>query len=428
MKKYQWTVNTVFDTRGSKGIGDKLMFSRIPEYYYTKFGKPARFLTDDTKKIYEHIPHIEIVTEILPTDIICPLSKIKHAPAAVGSVLFSIMNYHIAEFEDKNVKPKFCTPTEVAVKPKTICFSNSNNPSCPSHRRTFIEPEVLLSVITILEGWSIIQIGGTADPKVNHLSVIDKRGLSIEDTLDVMKGCTHFLGVNSGMMHLANCLDSLKKIIYVHEPVTLPIGVYADDFQENRWLYNDNTFVGKTAMLNVQNILEFFAVLNKKEDSKPLRVVLGCGTKTKEGWLNVDIRDLPCVDKVANMTDLSFLKDASVTEIYMEDSLEHLCMEDVRTTLGECHRVLVKGGWLCIKVPDARKHCQLLVSGKWDFEKFNYQFFGGQDYEHNQHRASFDENYFRELFKDMFLIDKVKHIKTPTTFNLQVIARKIESK
>jgi len=421
-----WNENTVFDIRSAIGIGDELMFTRISEYYFADFGKPARFLTADRFGFFKALLHTEIVTEVLDTDQVHDLWSAERYET--GTVLFDVMNSFIHNFEDNNIRPKFSTSTEIEPKDKTICFHNSNNCRSPEYRQTSIEPEVLLSVVTMLDGWTIIQVGGASDPAVKHPSVIDKRGLSMADTLDVMKGCTHFLGVNSGMMHLANCLDSLEKIIYVHNPVQLPIDYYKDDFRLNRWLYNDNTFVGKIAMLNVQNILAFFAVLNKKEDDKPLRVHLGCGTNIKEGWLNVDIRDLPSVDIVADMTDSSFLSDESVVEIYMEDSLEHLCMKDVRTTLSECHRVLVKGGWLCIRVPDARKHCQLLVSGKWDFEKFNFQFFGGQEHEHNQHKSSFDENYFIELFEGSFLIDKVDHIQTPSTFNLQVIARKVVRK
>jgi predicted SAM-dependent methyltransferase len=82
----------------------------------------------------------------------------------------------------------------------------------------------------------------------------------------------------------------------------------------------------------------------------PLRLHIGAGRARLEGWLNVDIQDLPGVDVVADVTrGLDF---SGVEAIYAEHFLEHLRIDQALAFLGECHRVLAADGWLRLSTPN----------------------------------------------------------------------------
>ena len=94
-----------------------------------------------------------------------------------------------------------------------------------------------------------------------------------------------------------------------------------------------------------------------------------------EGFTNVDIRDLPGVDIVHDITNLPMFEDASVDEIRVSHAIEHLSPDKIMNALQEWYRILKPGGLLRIYCPDAHKLTQDYVSGRIDCEKFSYQLF-----------------------------------------------------
>ena len=82
------------------------------------------------------------------------------------------------------------------------------------------------------------------------------------------------------------------------------------------------------------------------------RLNLGCSNQILEGWVNVDCRQLPGVDRVVDLdaTPWPWL-DRSVDEIFMAHCLEHV--KDPLAALRECRRVLKVGGKIIVKVPHA---------------------------------------------------------------------------
>jgi SAM-dependent methyltransferase len=111
-----------------------------------------------------------------------------------------------------------------------------------------------------------------------------------------------------------------------------------------------------------------------------LRLNLGCGEQTPEGWLNLDSspgarlarrpllfrtlrlllpnRLLPAESWLgADVRHVELTKrwpfgDGSVEAIYSSHFLEHLELEEARHVLGEAHRVLRPGGRIRLVVPD----------------------------------------------------------------------------
>lgn len=94
---------------------------------------------------------------------------------------------------------------------------------------------------------------------------------------------------------------------------------------------------------------------------RPLRINLGAGADPLEGYVNVDMLDLPGIDVVHNFMDFPYpFGDESATHIKAVDVLEHLdhYTADRRPAviafIEECHRILKPGGELFIQTPGYR--------------------------------------------------------------------------
>lgn len=91
-----------------------------------------------------------------------------------------------------------------------------------------------------------------------------------------------------------------------------------------------------------------------------IKINLGSGADPKEGYVNVDMVDLPEVDVVHNLIKFPYpFEDNSADNIMAVDVIEHLPTyigEDhgVIKFLEECHRILKPGGELYIQTPGWR--------------------------------------------------------------------------
>jgi len=115
------------------------------------------------------------------------------------------------------------------------------------------------------------------------------------------------------------------------------------------------------------------------------RLNLGCGHVPLEGYINVDMRELPGVDVVADAGDLPFER-ATLQEIFSSHTLEHFPQEALTRHLLPYWRSLLRpGGVFRAVVPDGEAMLKGVADGSMSFEDFRLVLFGAQDYDGDFH-------------------------------------------
>lgn len=94
-------------------------------------------------------------------------------------------------------------------------------------------------------------------------------------------------------------------------------------------------------------------------DSGIKKVNIGGGQYNLEGYVNIDFADFPNVKHglVANILDLSFIPDNSLSHIYSNQVMEHLTEEQLLEQFRHYRRVLKSGGVLSFRTPNALGVC-----------------------------------------------------------------------
>jgi predicted SAM-dependent methyltransferase len=166
---------------------------------------------------------------------------------------------------------------------------------------------------------------------------------------------------------------------------------------------------------------------NKALKNKSIKLNLGCGSKTKDEYLNVDIRNGKNVDLVATLVNLPFKKD-SVDEIFSSHVIEHFPRFNLENEIFPYWYSLLKsGGKLVAFFPDAHTMATKYVNGEYDFESFATVTFGGQDYKFNFHYIMFNEEFVTKLLKKAGFTNisfPVKGKKQGLCYEMCVIAEK----
>lgn len=127
----------------------------------------------------------------------------------------------------------------------------------------------------------------------------------------------------------------------------------------------------------------------EKLQTAELRINFGAGHIALEGFVNVDMRELPGIDVVAPVQALPF-DPGSLTEIFSSHTIEHFPELELRRKLLPYWVGLLKaGGTFRAVVPDLEAMSKDYASGKISFEELRAVVYGGQEYEGDFHFTGF---------------------------------------
>lgn len=134
----------------------------------------------------------------------------------------------------------------------------------------------------------------------------------------------------------------------------------------------------------------------------PIRLNIGCGHNRIEGYINIDILNLPNVDQVLDIrhTLLPF-GDNSIDEILLFHTIEHIEEKYHKDIFKEFHRVLEPEGSLFISYPEFKVCAQYYIDnhrGMADFWKATI--YGLQRTHGDYHVSLMDTEALIELLQD----------------------------
>jgi len=126
-----------------------------------------------------------------------------------------------------------------------------------------------------------------------------------------------------------------------------------------------------------------------------LKLHLGCRGKHIDGYVNIDSKYVPGVDKVDNIKFLRSFSANSVDVIYACAVLEHFSRWEYMIALKRWYELLKPGGVLRVSVPSFEALAEYYVQHK-DLKPLIGMLYGGQDYEENFHHMCWDRRTLEE--------------------------------
>ena len=188
--------------------------------------------------------------------------------------------------------------------------------------------------------------------------------------------------------------------------------------------------------------------MQRPEKPPGTRTFLNCGAGPRGGggvpeffgtWreIRIDLDPKTAPDVVASITDLSEIPDGVADAVFTSHCLEHLYQHQVPAALGEFHRVLNEGGFLCLYVPDLQAVAERIAADQ--LADIAYESPAGpvtphdmvygfspalaQGHVHMAHRCGFTRTVLAQRLREAGFTDSLLR-RNPKTIELNVLAAK----
>lgn len=190
--------------RGTIGIGDRVICSSFPENFFCN--TQEKVIDVDQSWVFDHNPYI--VRGVTPSRVINLWQLPNTYP---GVSVFSVarrMSHHLGLKATPLRHPRLYVFEDLAPKIDRITLHVQGSDKV---RRT-LPPHVLDLIADRYRDREIIQVGGPDDSSTNFE---DARGLPIWDTVKLIATSSIFIGVDSGLQHIASAYPRVAKRIFL---------------------------------------------------------------------------------------------------------------------------------------------------------------------------------------------------------------------
>ena len=184
------------------GIGDKVQFCHIPENFYKNYG--VKLIDVSNCWVFDKNPCIE--RGVNPDKVL----DLWSLPYNNGDYL-SRAEFFNSFFKFSKI---YCRSTRLYfneepkhIIPNKICLHSQGISS-----KSIFSCKIIEKIKERYGNYDIVQVGGKGDV---DCGVNDLRGLKMWDTVKEISTSAIFIGVNSGMMNIANCYPHINKKIII---------------------------------------------------------------------------------------------------------------------------------------------------------------------------------------------------------------------
>ena len=145
---------------------------------------------------------------------------------------------------------------------------------------------------------------------------------------------------------------------------------------------------------------------------------LGCGNNKFYDCINIDSEKEYNPDLVCDIKYLHY-EHNSIDGIFALDVLEHIPRSLVLPTLKSWHKILKKGSFLILRLPNIRSISEKYLKGEIDATEFSRLIYGGQEKTKfvNFHTSGFDEKTLVKLLKHIGFKKLKEYIEIPCNDN-----------
>jgi hypothetical protein len=222
-----------------KNIGDQVCTTAIPENIFNVAGEKC-VITDPKIWAFKHNPYVihgmtDEETEGLPSVTLMPDGRIQEQAKHFSNTMNTFMSSGQTEymcvqmgFNDVRLRhPRLYVYEDEATVPHKIVVHTTGSDRAREGSENIREwagesakkemtDDVIASIMRNYRDYEIVQVGGKDDIPLKG-KFTDKRGLNYWDTAKEIASAARFIGINSGMMHIANCYPRVDKRIVMME-------------------------------------------------------------------------------------------------------------------------------------------------------------------------------------------------------------------
>ncbi|MBF2067134.1 MAG: glycosyltransferase [Calothrix sp. C42_A2020_038] len=204
-------------------------------------------------------------------------------------------------------------------------------------------------------------------------------------------------GINAEKENVISSFGEIKKLLYEVQSLTM----IENEITRSEFIYRLDNKVTNCKIINEPKL---------KSQQNQLRVNLGCGHVIIPDYINVDQREMPGVDVVADIKNLPF-EEKTISEILISHVVEHFTEFEIKHhILPYWYKLLKDNGKMVVICPDAKSMILEYTKGNYSWEQLRKVTFGGQDYGGNYHYNMFTSESLSKIllecgFKDVNVVE-----------------------